>query len=1368
VYAWSANDSAGKFESVCALTGPFKRGVCQLAFSQDSSRLLAVGMDYTVAVFDTCQKNSATLGKMVASSLGPKDKKILHCSLYGVNGEYFLSCGEKHVWLWKLTGSALTSEDLKLGSHKSKTFLCAVSLTGEYGAVSSSDGDILILQGNAVSATYIKVHDKSVNALWANKAGDLIISGDAEGKIIIWSHSKGVLTRISDLSMTGHSCPSGGKLPPIRALCLSSDGKKLLVGTQMGEIIEMEALVESSRGRALVSGHYKDEVWGLDVCAGRKEFCTVGDDGYLRIFSADQRRQLRCTDLGSPARCCAYSPDGTSIAVGFSLGLSKGLNPKVGSFSVYTYQKKAGTVFEELKLSFELKDSKRDITDIKYSSDGKLLGVASADNNICVYVVMEDFKKKAKFNKHNAKVSHFDFSYDGKYIQSNCSAYELLYSETGTGNQITTGVATLLDTEWASYTCTLGYATLGIWSIGMDGTDVNAVARSPGGSLLASGDDFSKVKLFSFPCVVEESPCNTYSGHSSHVTNVRWMKSSSSSLDDGAYLISTGGGDKSIFVWRCVPSDGTQIVANVALMPEPTFGGEDTDDAILPPSGGDEFAAIKPWLGAIVAPSAYSPAPPDVDKLKELEIAGRDFASRHKELRIGSPGDVASKYSAVKTAAAKMRAISATACVTDPSSPETTDEFELEWVHGYRGYDARSNIQYIDQTLLAYPAASLVILLDTASKTQRYFRGHTDDVMALAWGTESQLIASAQIGKEGRILVWEHGSFKIRATLTTKQKNIQQIAFINDFKLIVSIAQDNSVVTIDWNNSRILANVKGEPSLTYALIASSNTKDAINFISVGDKHIKWWSLSGTSLTSNKVGITGVPGTSLQVFLSVVEVKGRFLVGCADGQVYIIIDKVVKGMFKGYSDQQTLKTSGKTETVGVTTMYMHRHLNLLICGTTSGMVSIFDTSLLHSAKDSPSLLTSFSPIGLLGSPTAKAIQSVACVEMSNDIIKIAVGTRGCDILQIAYSNVPSFSCTLKDIDILIQSHCADELWGLTTHPSLPVFCTSGDDRTLRLWDVHNKTQIGFIPLGGFSRACAYDPSGSFIAVGYGGKIGQNSGKTVKEGVVRIYCLGDSSIAVELIDPKKTIGDLKFSPDGSVLAVASHDTNIYVYSVAYSMGTCSAKLRCKFGKHNAAVAHLDFSADGKYLQSNCNAYELLFSEVGTGKHLVSAKELRDVQWDSFTCILGWPIQGIWEPLMDGSDINAVDRSHAGNLVAFGDDFSKVQVHRYPTLSPDTSTKITLNGHSSHVTAVKWTVGDECLISTGGDDKCIFQWRHSIVGNSFAAAAHTDDSETEDGETDEIKVGDPTGGDESGAVKPWLGAIRYLWLICFQYTL
>ena len=137
----------------------------------------------------------------------------------------------------------------------------------------------------------------------------------------------------------------------------------------------------------------------------------------------------------------------------------------------------------------------------------------------------------------------------------------------------------------------------------MDGTDINAVDRSPDKTLLATGDDFGKVKLFHFPCLTDGgSMCTVYSGHSSHVTNVRWVNQPKS---DQQYLISLGGEDKSIFQWKSLSTgndknkstvsdvDGLNLNQIDLKMGGGSSSSNDEDDSeqtqLEVPSGGDEF-----------------------------------------------------------------------------------------------------------------------------------------------------------------------------------------------------------------------------------------------------------------------------------------------------------------------------------------------------------------------------------------------------------------------------------------------------------------------------------------------------------------------------------------------------------------------------------------------------------------------------------------------------------------------------------------------------------------------------------------------------------------------------------------------------------
>lgn len=61
--------------------------------------------------------------------------------------------------------------------------------------------------------------------------------------------------------------------------------------------------------------------------------------------------------------------------------------------------------------------------------------------------------------------------------------------------------SSMRDMEWFTNTCTITFTTLGIWPETADGTDINGCDRSHDSRLMATGDDFGKVKLFSYPVI---------------------------------------------------------------------------------------------------------------------------------------------------------------------------------------------------------------------------------------------------------------------------------------------------------------------------------------------------------------------------------------------------------------------------------------------------------------------------------------------------------------------------------------------------------------------------------------------------------------------------------------------------------------------------------------------------------------------------------------------------------------------------------------------------------------------------------------------------------------------------------------------------
>lgn len=161
--------------------------------------------------------------------------------------------------------------------------------------------------------------------------------------------------------------------------------------------------------------------------------------------------------------------------------------------------------------------------------------------------------------KHTKYVTHIDFSEDehGKFLKSNCGNYELLFWNCEEAKLIPkpNELKELRDQKWLTMTTPLSWHTQGVWpEIQSDTYDVNTVDRSnktfseletppDNYHLLAIGDDKSEVKVYRYPTINKKSEYLLGKGHSSFISKVRWTC-------DDRYLISIGGEDNSIFVWK--------------------------------------------------------------------------------------------------------------------------------------------------------------------------------------------------------------------------------------------------------------------------------------------------------------------------------------------------------------------------------------------------------------------------------------------------------------------------------------------------------------------------------------------------------------------------------------------------------------------------------------------------------------------------------------------------------------------------------------------------------------------------------------------------------------------------------------------------
>ena len=303
-------------------------------------------------------------------------------------------------------------------------------------------------------------------------------------------------------------------------------------------------------------------------------FVSVSRDRTVRLWDSVNHVCLSRMSLPAPACSVDLHPKGLQLTVGLvNAGLvvlelcsaSEVEQGKLDMCMKYKHYVGAGIKSSKQKKSEEpehlpwekaeegpaaqkLLKSNEEIQCVAYSPDGEYLAAGSRDNYIYVFAVHENFKLLSQLRGHSSFVLSIDWSIDSKKLQSSDGAHELLYWKQQPGDTKhpfahETHSVEMANVIWDQWTNIFGWSVQGIWNKNSDATDVNSVVRSTTGTLVLTGDDFRRVKLFRFPCV-RGAVGREFSGHHSHIMCVRWIKR------DDSVVLSCGGSDGCIFTWK--------------------------------------------------------------------------------------------------------------------------------------------------------------------------------------------------------------------------------------------------------------------------------------------------------------------------------------------------------------------------------------------------------------------------------------------------------------------------------------------------------------------------------------------------------------------------------------------------------------------------------------------------------------------------------------------------------------------------------------------------------------------------------------------------------------------------------------------------
>uniref|UniRef100_A0A8D0D4I0 EMAP like 3 n=1 Tax=Sander lucioperca TaxID=283035 RepID=A0A8D0D4I0_SANLU len=609
-----------------------------------------------------------------------------------------------------------------------------------------------------------------------------------------------------------------------------------------------------------------------------------------------------------------------------------------------------------------------------------------------------------------------------------------------------------------------------------------------------------------------------------------------------------------------------------------------------------------------------------------------------------------------------------------------SERLELDWVYGYRGRDCRANLYFLPTGEAVYFIACVVVLYHINNRTQRHYQKHTDCVRCLTLHPDKVRMASGQmsgVDKDGKPLqpcvhIWDSITLVTlqQIGLGTFQRGVGLVAFSfadsGAFLCVIDESNEHMLSVWDCNKGTKHAEVKNTNEAVFAV--EFNPSESANIITCGKSHVYFWTLSAGQFTK-KQGIFGKYKKPKFIQCFVFSLTGDVLTGDSEGNILT--------WGKSAADVKTLGKGAKETFQIMKQTRAHEGSVFTLCSLQGGSL------LSGGGKDRKIVRWSadLAPERECEIPEKYgAVRTIADVDGE----ELLVGTTRNAILRGTFSD---------GFVAIVQGH-VDEMWGLATHPSQSIFITCGHDRQVCLWNAEEHKLDWCITLEDYGLCAGFCPNGSVVSVG------------LSTGRWMVLDLRTREVVSESTDGNEQLSVMRYSPDGSFLAVGSHDNFIYIYNV-----TESGRRYTRFGKcngHSSFITHLDWSKDGKYIMSNSGDYEILYWDIAAGCKLLRNRfESKDREWASYTCVLGFHVMGVWMEGSDGTDINALCRSHSERVVAVADDFCKVHLFQYPCPKPKAPSH-KYEGHGSHVTNVCFTHSDSHLLSMGGKDTCILQWR------------------------------------------------------------
>ena len=351
-------------------------------------------------------------------------------------------------------------------------------------------------------------------------------------------------------------------------------------------------------------------------------------------------------------------------------------------------------------------------------------------------------------------------------------------------------------------------------------------------------------------------------------------------------------------------------------------------------------------------------------------------------------------------------------------NPAPAMKLKLDWVYGYRGRDARANLQLLPTGEMVYFIAAVVVLYNVEEQNQRHYMGHTQDIKCMSVHPNKLLIATGQAAglEKPHIRVWNSVSLQTLHVLGLGDfdRSLCCISFskADGGNLLVAVDEGEHNISVwDWQRSDKGHKITETKCSTETVVAAEfHPLDGRTIVIVGKGFVNFWQLDPTTLTlSRKTGIFDQRDKPKYVTCLAFSFTGDVITGDSNGNVFI--------WGRGYN--AVTKVMRKIHDGPIFSICVLKDGSIVTGGGKDSRIVKFDTM--------------YRKVGL-EAQLPEHLGSIRIISQGKGS-QLLLGTTKNSILT------GNFDLNFQEIMV---GHTG-EIWALATSPSNPQFISAGHDR-----------------------------------------------------------------------------------------------------------------------------------------------------------------------------------------------------------------------------------------------------------------------------------------------------------------------------------